>query len=154
MALPANPYLPGSYGPDVTDGIDYARLKRVYEADDYVSMAFTATEDYYIVGLMAYVSDTTVADLFAGWGLYRHNQAASPIFLVALLGPTLTAEVPSFEAKDILFLSTQDCYVRFDGVSRVQHRIPANTYMHFHRRCNMIFVVGAIAGTLEAWFEG
>jgi len=140
---------------DARGGIDYAALKRCYDADDYAAIPFTAAEDYYVVGLMAYFSDGNVVDIEAGWGPCAHGQTNYPIWAAALgLVGAAPAEFPSFEAKDILFLADQDCYVRFDGSSRVQHRIPANTPMHFHRRCNVIFVVGAVAGTLEAWFEG
>jgi hypothetical protein len=141
-------------GIDATDGIDYTRLKRLYEADDYIEIAFTLVEDYYVVGLMAYLLDTNVPDLFTGWSLFRHEQPGSPAFLAALVGPTLPVEVPSFESKTMMFLCDQDCYIRFEGASRVQHYIPKNTFMTFNRRCNMFFVMGLIAGTLKVWMLG
>lgn len=140
---------------DVKGGIDYAVLKHTYSADDYVDFAFTATEDYYIVGLIAYNSDPAAADLEAGWGLYKHNQPASPLFLAATLGPTLPEEVPSFEAKFMRVYSDQDCWIRFDGPNRVQHFIPKTTWVEFNRRCNIIFVVrDTLNGTLGISFYG
>ena len=140
---------------DFKGGLDWSVLKRCYPSDDYVAMPFTLAEDYYLVGFMAYLSDNKVADLETGWGLFKHDQANYPAWAAALgIAGAAPVELPSFEAKDILLLATLDCYVRFDGPKRVQHRIPANTPMHFHRRCNMIFVMGAVAGTLEMWIEG
>ena len=58
-------------------------------------------------------------------------------------------------AKDILFFATQDCLVRFEGPSRVQHFIPANTYVRFRRRCFRFYVVrDTVDGTLRVWIEG
>lgn len=139
---------------DAQGGINYALLKVHYDADDYAAITFTAVEDFYTVGLLAYVSDSTVVDVEAGWGVFTHGQPVAPLFLGGPFFPW-SSEVPSFEAKDILFLSTQDCLVRFDGSARVQHFIPANTPMHFHRRCTILFVVRSTAdGVLQCWLEG
>ena len=140
---------------DFRGGLDWSVLRRCYPSDDYVAMPFTIAEDYYVVGLMAYFSDSKVPTIDSGWGYFRHDQHSYPAWAAALgLVGAAPAEFPSFEAKDIVFLATQTCYVRFDGPSRVQHRIPANTPMHYHQKCNMFFVMGLVAGTLEMWIEG
>jgi len=143
---------------DVKGGIDYALVKRHYDCDDYATIPFTATQDYYVVGTMAYLSDPNVANAERGWCLFAHGQSGAPAFLAALLaamGISWPSKTPAFEAKDILFLSTQNCYVRFEGSSRVQHLIPANTLMRFHRRCFMFFVQRvSVDGTLSVWIEG
>ena len=151
-------------------GLDYARLKRHYDADDYPSLLvggvavlngipFTATPDYYIVGTMAYLNDTTVANAEYGWTLFTHGQPAAPAwlapFLAALGVTTWPVQVPAFEAKDILFWADQNCWVQFVGSSRTRHYIPANTYMRFHRRCLMFWVTrDTVSGTLRCWIEG
>lgn len=154
---------------DFKGGMNYALLKRHYDCDDYPSLIyqgvtllngipFTATPTYYISGLMAYLNDATVVDIDRGWTLFTHNQPAAPAYLAAIiaaLGVTWPASVPAFEAKDTLFYSTADCFIRFEGSSRVQHFIPANTYFRFHRRWFMIFVQGvAVPGILYVWVEG
>jgi hypothetical protein len=137
------------------DGQDRAVFKTTYTADDYVAFQFTDVEDYYVIGLMAYLSDPSVPDLFAGWGLYRHGQPAAPIFLVPLVGPVLPPEVPSFETKFMRCISDQDCWIRFGGPNRIQHFIPANIWVEFRRRTNMIFVVrNTVSGTLGISFYG
>lgn len=61
----------------------------------------------------------------------------------------------SFEAKNLLLLSDQDCWVRFNSPNRVQHFIAANTYFNFHIRCSRIYVVRHVTnGTLKIWSEG
>jgi len=154
---------------DIRGGVDYALTKRHYDCDDYVSLLvggvpvlngipFTAAPTYYVVGLMAYINDATVPDFERGWTLFAHGQAAAPAWLapfLAALGITWPTEVPAFEAKDILFRSDQDCWVRFESVSHVPQFIPANTFMRFHRRCFMFWVQQVTApGTLYAWIEG
>jgi hypothetical protein len=151
--------------------VDYALLKRHYDCDDYISylvsgvtilngLPFTAAaEDYYVVGLMAYINDPTVIDVLRGWTEFTHGQGAAPTFLqpfLAALGiTTWPTSVPSFEAKDLMFFATADCWIRFEGSSRVRHFIPANTYIRFHRRCFKFYVQGVTAnGTLRAWMEG
>lgn len=143
---------------DVAGGVDYARLRRHYDCDDYVEIPFTSQEDYYVVGTMAYLADPGVADPERGWTTFAHGQPSAPLFLqplLAALGVEWPDEVPAFEAKDLLFYADQDCYVRFEGKNRVQHFIPANTFMRFHRRCFIFFVVRKSAnGTLRVWMEG
>ena len=156
---------------DVKGGQDYSLTRRHYDCDDYVSLIdpatgfvllngipFTAVEDYYVVGVAAYINDTTVPDPLKGWTLFAHGQPAAPAFLIPILaavGITWPALVPAFEAKDILFWSDQDAWIRFEGSSRVRHFIPANTYIRFHRRCFMFWVQAAVnPGTLRVWIEG
>jgi len=142
---------------DYAGGLNYALLKRFFDADDYVAIPFTAAQDYYIVGTMAYLNDTMVPNAEAGWCFFAHGQVTAPAFLapvLAALGITWPTQVPAFEAKDILLWSDQNCFVRFAGSRRVQHLIPANTYVRFHRRCFIFFVQGPIPGTLRCWIEG
>ena len=146
---------------DVKGAIDYGLIKRHYDADDYASIPFTANQDYYIVGTMAYLSDPSVYNILDGWTLFTHGQPIMPAWLATLIAagiiPTFAwpAQFPAFMGKDILFLSDQNCLVRFKGSSRVQHMIPANTYMRFHRRSLMFFVQSAgVDGTLNVWIEG
>lgn len=160
---------------DVQGGLRYALLKRHYDCDDYVShpdmvniytgtalngIPFTITAPtFYVVGLMAYLNDTAVVDVERGWTPFTHGQATAPAwlapFLVAL-GVTWPTQLPAFEAKDLLFYSDEDCWLRFEGASRVRHFIPAETYMRFHRRCFMFWVISdtAALGELRAWIEG
>lgn len=156
---------------DVRGGLDYALTKRHYDADDSVTLVvngvvllngipfLAAAPTYYVVGLMAYINDVNVPDFERGWTLFAHGQAAAPAwlapFLAALGITTWPAELPSFEAKDLLFYSDVDCFVQFEGLNRVRHFIPANTFMRFHRRCFMFWVQGVAAnGTLRCWIEG
>lgn len=156
---------------DIAGSINYNLIKRHYDCDDYVSLIdpttgfvllngipFTAAEDYYVVGTLAYMNDPTVANFERGWTLFAHGQPAAPAFLVAILGAlgiTWPAKMPAFEAKDILFRSDQDCWVRFEGSSRTRHFIPANTFKRYHRRCFMFWVQRSTAnGTLTVDIEG
>lgn len=150
--------------------VDYSLLKRHYDCDDYTSLRvagatflngipFTATEDYYVIGSFAYLSDPTVPNFWRGWTFFTHGQPAAPAYLAPFLAAlgitTWPAQLPAFEAKDILFWADQNCWVRFEGSSRVQHYIPINTYMRFHRRCFMFWVQRDTAdGTLRCWIEG
>ena len=160
-------------------GINYALVKRHYDANDYTAfrppvalvqpfwfngLPFTATQDYYVVGFLAALHDINVIDITKGWTTHTHGQPAAPAWLTnALPPPILNAlglvpwptALPSFEAKDILFYSDQDVWVRFVGSLNVQHFIPQNTYMRFHQRCFMFFFQRDTAdGTLRAWIEG
>lgn len=160
---------------DIQAGINYALLKRHYDADDAVSLVqngvtlrngipFTATPTFYVSGLMAYLNDPTtilinVAGLEHGWTLHTHGQRAAPAWLapfLAALGVTWPTRVPAFEAKFTEFYSDQDVWVQFHGRSRVPHFIPANTYRRFWTRWFMIWVTqaGANPGTLRVDIEG
>ena len=146
---------------DITGGLNYALVKTHYDADDYIALPFTATQDYYLSGMMAYFSDPTVFNVLYGWTPHVHGQPARPAWLTTYILAGIIPDFewplafPSFEAKDILFYSDQNCSVRFGGSLRVQHLIPANTYMRFHRRCFIFFVQSAgVDGTLYSWLEG
>ena len=156
---------------DYVSGLNYALLRRHYDLDDNVvvrdpatgvalvlGIPFTATPDYYVSGLCAYFADTNVFDVTKGWTLYTHGQPAPPAFLapiLAALGITFPAAVPAFEAKNTLFYSDQDCWVHFEGRTRVSQFIPANTFFRWKRRWFMIWVERVTAdGTLNVWIEG
>lgn len=155
---------------DIQGGSNYALVKRHYDADDAVTLRvsgvtflngipFTGTQTYYVVGLMAYLNDSTVAQFINGWATFTHGQPAAPAYLLPFLTTlgitTWPATVPAFEGKDFLFYSDQDCWVRFEGSSRVEHFIPADTYKRYHRRCLMFFVVrDDTSGTLRVEIEG
>jgi hypothetical protein len=130
---------------EVKGVIDYAIIKTNFNADDAVGINLTAVQDYYVVGLANYLSDTTVPDVEAGWGLFKHGQTGAPTFLVGVVGPVLPVEVPSFQAKMMRMVSVDstgvvcDAYIRFDKATRVQHYVPA-TWTVFNKRCNMFFV--------------
>ena len=135
---------------DIKGGIDYALVKRHYDNDDFVQLAVTATPQSYVVGTMAYLADTTLPTTKEGWTIFTPS---APIPIIYQLSGI--ASGPAFEVKDILFYSTEDCYVRFEGPTRVQHLIPANTYMRFHRRCLVFYVVRvSVSGLLSVWMEG
>lgn len=157
---------------DLEGSIDYAKLKRHYDCYDAVSLVdpatgvallngipFTNVQTYYVVGLMAYLNNVNVADVYKGWTLFTHGQQAPPAWLAPLLAilgiATFPAQVPAFEAKDILVFADQACWLRFDSPNNVPVFIPANTYMRFHTRCFMLWVTRfAIDGTLRVWIEG
>lgn len=160
-------------------GINYALVKRHYDADDYPTLTaqgvvvldgipFTNTPTFYLSGLCAFLNDPSVFDTAPkyGWTLYAHGQTTAPAYLQALLVAAkidwmnlvsaYPGTVPVFEAKDTVFWSDQDCYIQFGGASRVRHLLPANTYMRTQRRWFMIWVTraGADDGTLRAWING
>jgi len=166
---------------DIKGGQDYALLKRHYDADDYTSfripgleafwfngLPFTATQDYYVVGFLAALHDPSVFDYDKGWTLYQHGQQAAPAWLTSAFPPPLVPTIltqlglspwppalPSFEAKDILIWADQDCWLSFADSPRVQHFIPAEDYIRFHRRCFMFFVVSdGVDGNLRVYMEG
>ena len=165
---------------DVQAGIDYALLKRHYDNDDYCEIAFDGTEVHpvtarslpiaaafnaglpsgtpalfpmlspYIVGTWAIVHDPTLLTTVPGWSTTPARTEA------AILNPNPPPTyLPCFEAKDLLFHSDKDCWIRFAAPNRVQHFIRANTYMRFHRRCFIFYVIqDTTEGTLKVWMEG
>lgn len=156
---------------DLKGGIDYALVKRHYDADDYVSLVsagvtllngipFTTTPDYYVSGLMASLNDPTVIDVLKGWCNYTHGQRTAPAFLLPFLAAlgitTWPVAIPAFEAKWTELYSDQDVWVQFEGLNRVRHFIPANTYRRYNRRWFIIWVTqaGANPGTLRIDIEG
>jgi hypothetical protein len=103
-----------------------------FDADDYAEIPFTNVEVAYVVGTNAYASDPTSC-------------------------PAVNKDtgVPGFMAHNTLLYATQNCYVRFNGASRVQHLLFANTYYQFRRKIMALSVVRQnINGVLYAWFEG
>lgn len=61
----------------------------------------------------------------------------------------------SFAALSILFYADQDCKVRFNGASRVQHKINSGAYISFDRRVTKIYIVrDTVNGTLQIWTTG
>ncbi len=162
----------------VFGGIDYPLVKRHYDLDDYVEIGFSAVENNplvarqaaivlaiatgsagpilspYTIGTMSISNDPTqVADpLLAatrGWFLFTPASIGIPN-----PNPPPTY-LPSFEVKDLLFHSDENCWLRFEGSTRVRHYIPADTYMRFHRRCFTFWVVrDTTNGVLRAWLEG
>jgi len=163
---------------DIYGGLKYALLKRHYDADDYTSLRisgttylngipFTATQTYYVVGMFASIADINVVDPYVGWTSFTHGQPAAPAymltpvdFLAALGITTWPAVLPSFEAKDLEFWASEDCWISFVDSPRVQHFLPAETYVRYHRRCFMFFVVrepdiaGGVDGVLRVKIEG
>jgi len=156
---------------DYVGGIEYSKLRRHYDCDDTVvvrhpttgatlvnGIPFTSTPDYYISGLCAYLADSDVVDVERGWTTFAHGQDAAPSFLQAILAAldvTWPDEVPSFEAKKTLMFADQDCWVHFEGKTRVSQYIPANTYFVWHRRWFMLWVERVtVDGTLKIWIEG
>ena len=167
------------------DNDDYVSLRHpVTNAVLLNGIPFTDEETYYVVGFMAYLNDPTIIGTALApkpsWTTYTHEQAAAPLWLVApppaapqplqIIAPFLTGDLrttvqkwleewptglPAFEAKDLLFRSDKDCWIRFAGPKRVQHFIPANNYVRFHRRCFIFYVVqDSTEGTLKVWMEG
>lgn len=112
----------------------YLTPVRSYLADDFAMIPFTDAETSYLIGTMAF--------------------AADPSGLPELASNPDTGQ-PGFTAHEILLYATQDCYVRFNGSSRVQHRLFANTYYRFRRRTHTIYVQRVAAdGILYLWAEG
>jgi len=167
----------------VEGGINYALVKNHYDCDDYPYLTllettilngipFTATPDFYTVGLCAYFADPTVFDVNNGWCFFSHGQQNYPAWMPAAYIAALSTlgvswltigqsvgqasgTVPAFEAKDLLFYATEDCWVSFVRRPRVREFIPQETWMRFHRRCLMFWVVRNTAnGTLRFWLEG
>lgn len=134
-------------------GIDYQRVKRAYDFDDYAALAFNAAggaEVVYVVGTNAFLA----GGIDPATGLPPLSNIAS------VADPT----IPMFEAKCLLLIPTVDCLVRFEpdyrigaGLStRIQHPILVafSPYTIF-RRCTAIHVIGAVgAGVLRVHFLG
>ncbi|GAG83449.1 unnamed protein product [marine sediment metagenome] len=111
------------------------------------------------MGLFAYLADINVIDPLKGWTAFVHGQQATPAYLLPFLAAlgivTWPSELPSFEAKDLEFWASEDCWISFVDSPRVQHFIPAETYVQYHRRCFMFFVVqDTNPGVLRVKIEG
>ena len=137
---------------DVYGNLDYQRVKRHYDYDDYAEITFNAAggaEVRYISGTNAFL---------AGGFLPTGLPPASNIAAVA--DPT----IPMFEAKCLLLIPTRDCHVRFEpdyrvaaGLStRVQHPLfVVHAPYTIFRRCTALHVIGAVgAGTLHVHILG
>ena len=154
---------------NISGGVDYSKILTTFLCNDACTLRssgvtylngvpFTATQTYYISGLMAYLNYNDVVDVNRGWVSFTHNQPAVPAWLnpfLVTLGVSWPKVVPAFEAKDTLMYATEDCWVSFDGPDMVPEFIPANTFMRFRRRWFILFVVRDSAnGTLRIWIEG
>lgn len=100
---------------------------RSYMGDDYAAISFTATEQSYVLGSNAIASDPAAI-------------------------PSWTAAVSLFH--DLLFYATQDCYVRFNFNTRVQHLLLSGNFYRFNLKTRIIYVTRAtVDGTLYLWAE-
>ena len=109
--------------------VDYDRLKVACDYDDEAEISFTAVQTAYVVGTNANAAATGAWPAVAG--------------------------VPLADAKNTLFMATQDCFVRFEGATRRQHRLFAGVYYTFRRRWAIIYITRVAAdGNLYCWIEG
>lgn len=133
---------------DQFGNIDYQRVKRHYDYDDYAAIAFNAAggaEVRYIAGTNAFLAG----------GLPPPTSN-----ILAVGDPT----IPMFEAKSVVLIPTVDCYVRFEpdyrlapGQStRIQWFIQfAFAPFTIPRRFTALHVIGAVgAGVLHAYILG
>ena len=154
---------------DISGGVDYSKLLTTFLCSDACTLRasgltylngvpFTATQTYYISGLMAYLNNADVVDVTRGWATFTHGQPSVPAWLspfLTTLGVSWPKVVPAFEAKDTLFYSDQDCWVSFNSPDEVPHWIPKNTYKRFKQRYIIMFIVRDSAnGTLVIDIEG
>ena len=144
---------------EIEGGMDYSKLKRHYELNDYASVAFNSTTNFYTVGAMAFLLNRNTFDVTKGWSLFDHGLGAGfpPPAPVAALGiPAWPSPVPAFESKHIQMLSGERAVVRFANLAAVPHLIPPGEKMEFWQRTFLIFVqrAGATSGTLHFWAEG
>ena len=115
-----------------------------YDADDYVGLTVTATEQIYIIGTMAFANDPTTLVPMALHGITRENyptydQLDDAIFL----------------AQEILVYATADTYIRFNESSRVLTLLLAGNFYRFRRKCYRLYYVRSAAnGTLHVWATG
>lgn len=145
---------------DIEGGQDLQAVRQQFRNNDFVQIPYTAAQDYYIIGLMAYLSDPTVfaTPPLGDWGILTHGQPTPPTFLAAILPvwpAAMAVQVPTVRGKYVLFRSTTDCWIRFEGPLRVQHLIPANTWVRYRQLFNIIYVVRSTAdGILTMMIEG
>jgi hypothetical protein len=57
-------------------------------------------------------------------------------------------------AKEIAFLTTSACLVRFNDSLAVAHEIPTGLIIRFFSRVEKFYVTGESPGTLHVWIEG
>ena len=137
---------------DILGGHDYGQTRMRFLLNDFVSMPFSATVDYYLTGIMAFLSNPQVFDVSKGWSLHNHNQPGAPLFFGFL---PLPSPAPSFESKRLVFRPTQRCTVRFGDIRNVAHELPANQASEFFQRSYILFIAAvATAGTLRLSVEG
>ena len=114
-----------------------AYVRRGYNWDDFAEIPFTATEVAYLVGTNALASDPNLTTLYPA------------------LARNPDTKKPGFTAHNVLLYATQDCYVRFNGPNRVQHRLLAGNFYQFNLKIHTIYVVRVTNdGVLYAHFEG
>lgn len=59
------------------------------------------------------------------------------------------------KAKEILFLSDEDCWIRFNHPDAVQHFIPADDLITITQICEKIYMIrDTLDGVLRMWIEG
>jgi hypothetical protein len=140
---------------DVEGGLNYSRLKRFFDAYDFVSMPFSATMDYYTSGAMGFMNNRSVYDPLKGWSLHPHGQPAPPLFFGLAPWPS---PAPGFEGKHWRFRSTRTCLIRFCDIRNVPVVLPPNQTLDFWLRSYTIFartpLAGGTAGTLSVTIEG
>jgi hypothetical protein len=165
----------GEMSDHIVGGINVGLMKRHYNSNDYPSLfvngvnvlngiPFTDAPTFYVSGLCAFLNNPNVFNVEPkyGWTFYATGQNAAPAYLAAAgvnwrqIVSGYPDVVPSFEAKDTLFWSDEDCWIQFgNDPSNVRHFIPAETFMRFHEKWYMLWVTRATAdGTLFIWIEG
>jgi len=108
-----------------------------YFWDDYAAIAFTADEQSYYVGTNALAADP---DLLTTYPVLTKNPENNQ---------------PGFTAHRTVLYPSQDCLVRFNGSSRIQHLLLANNFYTFTNRIHTIYVVrSTVNGVLYCHFEG
>ena len=154
---------------DLKGGVDNALTRRTYPNNDSVvylvsgaalvnGIPFTATQTYYISGVMAYLNNSAVVNAVQGWTLYTHGEQAAPTYLTTLLtlaGVSWPTAVPAFEAKRTALWATEDCFIRFNGPTNVPQFLRAETPYEYDQEWFSIYVVQEDTnGTLHIKIEG
>lgn len=109
---------------------------------------------------------TEIVDLYAGEDYAKLLFKSDDYVAISFTGEQVSyvcgtnakaadASVALFKARSTLLFATQDCWVRFDGERRVQHFIPADTYIEYDRRWTTLYVVrDSTNGVLRCYMEG
>ena len=93
--------------------------------DDFARIATGAVQQAYVVGTNAFAADNNVP--------WRRT----------------------FTATRLVFRATQNCWVRFNGESRVQHFIPLGVDREFKLKVSVFFIVqDTLAGVCDVYMEG
>jgi hypothetical protein len=141
---------------DVEGGVNYGLVKRFFDKYDYVTMPYSATQDYYSVGAAAFLANRAVFDPSKGWTLHGHNQPAAPLFF----GPFIPwpSPAPSFQGRRFQLSCTRTALVRFSDIRNVEAVIPPTPPWHrmeFYQKSFILFARSlATAGTMSIWVEG